>query len=503
MKKQLLLYVVYGPDDKEYFDHLKKHLTFSRRNNEIAVWGRSEILPGQETDKEIHSKLAEADIALLLITAHSIDSEISYQEMMLTLSTFQRQQKPVYHLIMQYVAYQQSFFDYVSPLLPDNLLPVMGHNNVEKPLSEAATKLGSIAEDIKAGNASFDTTSRLVPSIITLEEAEPEPMLLGFALDISSSVIDNLRSQNMGKEKGKNAITLLMETARSIHTMLGSDPELLSRLQTSLFLYAFGLKLRPIIDVYTCMNVAQNLITSEIIQTYANQRSKSVIAEVFNSFSASLPVDHRRSLRKVGKNLVENWVAQSIVEDYAEQIIKKTEQSSFITPTLADFWEQIEEHSGMRLYHAAYFVGGKKPSLAAVFSPIIQRFQQELNKTENKPKAFFFFLSDGEFSSYQFSPFKQQLEELGVTIISCYLSKRDFTHNYRILHGVAKDHWSEEAQELWNMASIVDMPEKWLANFTKRGWHIEKEARFFLQINHSTMLTDLLAALLQERQKSL
>jgi len=126
-----------------------------------------------------------------------------------------------------------------------------------------------------------------------------------------------------------------------------------------------------------------------------------------------------------------------------------------------------------------------------------------LNGAEKKPRALFFFLSDGEFSSYQFSPFKQQLEDLGVAIISCYLSKRDFTHNYRILHGVAKDHWSEEAQELWKLASIVDIPEKGLFDLTKRGWHIEKNARFFLQINHSTMLTDLLTVLLQERQRSI
>lgn len=503
MEKRLLLYVIYGPDEKGYFDRLKDHLAVLIRSNEIVVWERSEIGSGQETEKEIRLKLEQADIALLLITAHTIASETSYQEMMLALSILQQRHKPVYRLIMQPVAYQQSFLDYIAPLLPDNFPPVMDHINVEKPLSEAATKLSRLVQDIRFGNASFDTTSQLFSSMIESEQVEPRPMLLGFALDMSSSAISNLRPQKVGKDKGKNAIKLLIETARSIQTMLESDPELLRRLQTSLFLYAFGLKLRPIIDVYTCMSMVQHLITPEIIETYTNRHSQSAVAEIFNSFSTSLPIDHRRSLRKVGINLVEDLVAREIIEDYAEQIITKAERSYFITPALADFWEQIEEHAGMRLYHAAYFVGGKKPSLAAVFSPIIQRFRQELNKAEKKPRTLFFFLSDGEFSSYQFSPFKQQLEELGVTIISCYLSNRDFTHNYRILHGVVKDHWPEEAQALWKMASIVDMPEKGLVALTKRGWHIEKNARFFLQINHSAMLTDLLAVLLQERQKSL
>lgn len=347
---------------------------------------------------------------------------------------------------------------------------------------------------------SYNTISHPVLPITASQEVEPRPMLLGFALDMSSSALTNLRP-NLNREKEKSAINVLIEAAKSVHVMLESDPELLKRLQTSLFLYAFGLKLRPIIDVYTCMSIAQHLITPEIVESY--KKPDSSLASIFKSFSEALPIDHRRSLRNLGANYVENVVAKEILEDYAEQIMTTAEQSQShtITPTLEDFWDQLEENAGMRLYHAEHLVRGKKPPLAPLFHPIIQRFQQELSHNEENTLGFFFFLSDGEFSSYQFSPFKQQLEGLGIKIISCYLSKRDFTNDYRILHGTAKEHWSEEAQELWKFASLADIPAKGLSTLIDRGWHIEKEARLFLQINHSTMLTDLLAAILQERQR--
>jgi hypothetical protein len=249
------------------------------------------------------------------------------------------------------------------------------------------------------------------------------------------------------------------------------------------------------------MNVAQRVITPEIIESY-KKKAESPIANLFSSVSGALPIPQRRSVRKFGANYVESLVAKKILEDHAERIMTTAEQSHMMTPTLEDLWTQLEENAGgMHLSHAEHLVGGKKPSLATLFQPIIQRFRQELNQAEEKPNAFFFFLSDGEFSSYQFLPFKQQLEELGVKIVSCYLCKRDFTDNYRILHGTAKDQWSEEAQELWKFSSLADIPEKGLSTLTSRGWHIEKDARLFLQMNHSTMLIDLLAVILQERQR--
>ncbi|MGH2638084.1 MAG: hypothetical protein ACRDF4_02180, partial [Rhabdochlamydiaceae bacterium] len=474
-------------------------LAVPRRNGEIEVWERSNIALGQEPEKEMRSKLECADMALFLITKDTISSESSYQEMLLAISILQRRHKPVYRIKMRSFNYQRSFLDPIPVLPQENFPPIIEHTYPDKAFSEVVAKIRSITRSIAAGKFSFDTVSHPVPPMTTSQEVEPKPMLLGFALDMSSSAIANFRP-GLSKENERNAIKLLTEAAKSVHMTRESDPDLLNRLQTSLFLYAFGLKLRPIIDVYTCMNIAQRLITPEIIEPY-KKKSESPLANLINSFSGALPIDQRRIFRKFGENYVESLVAKKILEDHAERIMTTAEQSHMMTPTLEDFWDQLEVHAGMRLYHAEHLVGGKKPSLATLFYPIIRRFRQEVNQIEEKPNTFFFFLSDGEFSSYQFAPFKQQLEELGVKIVSCYLSKRAFTNNYRILHGTAKDQWSEEAQELWKFASLADMPEKGLSTLTSRGWHIEEDARLFLQINHSTMLTDFLAVILQERQR--
>lgn len=500
MKKPSLMYIVYGLGEKDLFDQLDTHLAIPKRNGEIEIWERSKILPGQEKKKEICSKLESADIALLLITADAIYFEDSYQEISLAISILQRRHKPVYRIIMRSVSYQKSFLDTIPALPQENFPPIMEQTYCDKAFLEVVEEVRKVAHKIAAGTFSFDTTSHPIPSITAQQEIEPKPLLLGFALDASSSALANLRP-NLRKEKEKNTLSMLIEAAKSVHRTLESDPELLNHLQTSLFLYAFGLKLRPIIDVYTCMEIAQSVITPEIIEYYNQKKSESPIANIFKSVSGALPIEQRRGLRKFGANWVESLVAKEILEDYAEQIMTTAEQSHMITPTLEDFWDQIEENIGIRFYHAEHLVGGRKPPLGTLFPPIIQRFQQELSCAEKKLNAVFFFLSDGEFSSYQFAPFKQRLENQGVKIVSCYLSKRDLTKNYRILHGTAKDYWSEEAQELWKFSSLADIPEKGLSTLTDQGWHIEKDARLFLQLNHSTMLTDLLAVILQERQR--
>ena len=254
MKKPLLVYIVYGPDEKDLFDRLDAHLAVPKRNGEIEIWERSKILPGQEAKKEICSKLEYADTALLLITANTIYFEDSYQEMSLAISTLQRRHKPVYRIIMRSVSYQKSFLDPIPALPHEDFPPIMEHTYREKAFSEVAEKVRNIASSIAAGNFSFNTPSHPFPSITAPQEVEPKPMLLGFALDVSSSALANLRP-NLRQEK--NTLNMLIEAAKSVHMTLESNPDLLNHLQTSLFLYAFGLKLRPSIDVYTCMNVAQ------------------------------------------------------------------------------------------------------------------------------------------------------------------------------------------------------------------------------------------------------
>ncbi len=80
--KPLLVFVSYAHADEALKKQLRTHLRAMERTNRITVWDDRNIEAGDDWEKSIRDKLAEADILLMLISAAFIDSDYCYGEEM-------------------------------------------------------------------------------------------------------------------------------------------------------------------------------------------------------------------------------------------------------------------------------------------------------------------------------------------------------------------------------------------------------------------------------------
>ena len=69
------LFISYAREDQAYVKNLERHLSSLIRSNHIASWTDSQILPGQEWNKEIEERLRSADIILYMVSSDFIDSD--------------------------------------------------------------------------------------------------------------------------------------------------------------------------------------------------------------------------------------------------------------------------------------------------------------------------------------------------------------------------------------------------------------------------------------------
>ena len=107
-------------------------------------------------------------------------------------------------------------------------------------------------------------------------------------------------------------------------------------------------------------------------------------------------------------------------------------------------------------------------------------------------KKLLFILSDGEPADGRDPPV-QQLSDLGVSIVSCFITHQalsDPLHLYSLLD----ESWEGPAKFMFNMSSIITTQNIPRALFVKRGWKIDienNETRLFFQVNHPDVIEDV------------
>ncbi|HLG62594.1 MAG TPA: toll/interleukin-1 receptor domain-containing protein [Ktedonosporobacter sp.] len=70
------IFISYSDTDKKYLQELKQQLAFYIRNNQIAVWDNTNIKPGSKWQEEIELALRSTRVALLLISADYLASDL-------------------------------------------------------------------------------------------------------------------------------------------------------------------------------------------------------------------------------------------------------------------------------------------------------------------------------------------------------------------------------------------------------------------------------------------
>jgi hypothetical protein len=72
------IFLSYSHDDSVLLDKFRQHLTTLQRNEKIELWYDREMIPGDNLDHEISTKLEDADIAMFLVSSSFLASYYCY-----------------------------------------------------------------------------------------------------------------------------------------------------------------------------------------------------------------------------------------------------------------------------------------------------------------------------------------------------------------------------------------------------------------------------------------
>ena len=78
LRQEIKLFYCYAHEDKALHDELQVNLAGLRRQYQLTNWYDREILPGEKWEETIDKHLSTADVILLLISPHFVDSDYCY-----------------------------------------------------------------------------------------------------------------------------------------------------------------------------------------------------------------------------------------------------------------------------------------------------------------------------------------------------------------------------------------------------------------------------------------
>ena len=129
-------------------------------------------------------------------------------------------------------------------------------------------------------------------------------------------------------------------------------------------------------------------------------------------------------------------------------------------------------------------------------TPLIQAMRHSVDLFSHSKfanhKKLLFILSDGEPTDGGDPPV-EELSDLGVTIVSCFIT-RDGLSDPRRLYSLLDESWEVPAKFMFNMSSIVTTQNLPHTVFVKKGWKIDienNETRLFFQVNHPNVIKEV------------
>ena len=129
-------------------------------------------------------------------------------------------------------------------------------------------------------------------------------------------------------------------------------------------------------------------------------------------------------------------------------------------------------------------------------TPLIQAMRHSVDLFSHSEfinhKKLLFILSDG-LPTDGWDPPVQELSALGVTIVSCFITREGLSDPRR-LYSLLDESWEVPAKFMFNMSSIVTTRNLPHAVFVKKGWKMDienNETRLFFLVNHPNVIKEV------------
>jgi hypothetical protein len=262
-----------------------------------------------------------------------------------------------------------------------------------------------------------------------------------------------------------------------------------------LFAYAFGLRTGEVCDLFSLVKAADDIISNDEIENLKRRYTAEIknrysgmggIADIARNFGFGGIVD---SVESAAYASAESEVRNRILAEVQRRLSNKLETVGELTLSLKNLVE-LWQGSSTSFEHAEGFIFGGTPMCEALHK-IKRRFQTEIDRITNKNMELILLLvSDGEPTDGNPEPIAIEISKLGVTTICCYITNEDVGAP-RTLYSKAKENWPSGAQLMFKMSSHIPEDSPLVNYLLREGWTIAKDAKAFIQVNHSEILEEL------------
>ena len=175
---------------------------------------------------------------------------------------------------------------------------------------------------------------------------------------------------------------------------------------------------------------------------------------------------------------------QLLAEIRSERTIRSVQSASDILHKSTGKKELDKKRVDELLEAVEPYIYGRTPLMQAMHHSVdLFSHSQFANQ-----KKLLFILCDGE-PTDGWDPPVQELSDLGVTIVSCFITREGLSEPRR-LYSLLDESWEVPAKFMFNMSSIVttqNLPKK-------KGWKIDienNETRLFFQVNHPNVIKEV------------
>jgi hypothetical protein len=274
-----------------------------------------------------------------------------------------------------------------------------------------------------------------------------EPLLVGFALDVSGSMATSLANPNGGQLARLDGIRRAVDTVLNEAQRLAASSDVATDQDIRFFSYAFGFRIpgNGVCDLFRVLEVQSE--------------------------------EHRYSSK---------WEMMRAIQNER-------------TLTIADIREKWGSfRDGIRTTNE--YMGGSTPMREA-FELAHRRFQQELVRSGGR--MMFFVISDGQSTDGDPTPAANRIKELGATIISCFISSSNIVAPKELLTSAPTD---EGAKTMFDVASDIVAGSEEEDYLKASGWKValtrrrlfgrDRLPKLFSQVNHADVLNEFIQVVL-------
>ncbi len=144
------VFIAYAREDEEFKDELIKHLSVLKIQGLISEWHDRKILPGEQWEDEISTKLTDSDIILLLLSADFLSSEYAIKnEAKAAIEKHDAGEAIVVPIILRQVDWENTIFRKFQ-VLPEDARAVNDWTTRDAAWTSVSRGLRAVAENFQA-----------------------------------------------------------------------------------------------------------------------------------------------------------------------------------------------------------------------------------------------------------------------------------------------------------------------------------------------------------------